>query len=116
MASIGSLRADLALESAAFIRDFRRAAEETRRNTTAMNRSLASLDRGLSRVVAAGKTFVAGYLGVQGIRAMVGFATRAVQTRSRRRRLRSASPARSCSASASRRSRPMSASSSLTRR
>jgi hypothetical protein len=39
MAQIGSLTADLRLESAAFIRDLKRAADATARNTSAMQRN-----------------------------------------------------------------------------
>src|SRR5581483_2462529 len=56
MAKIGSLTADLKLESAAFIRDLRKAAQETARNTNAMQASMARLQKGFASVAAGAKS------------------------------------------------------------
>lgn len=74
MASIGSLTADLRLESAQFIRELNRAAQETARNTNAMKRSMASLQaeaRNVGRGFNQMRLLVAGYIGMNVVRNFV---------------------------------------------
>lgn len=80
MAKIGTLTADLKLESAAFIRDLRKASQETARATTAMQRSMSGLQRGFAAAGAQLKIFLAGFVGIQGIRALSNLATQAIRT------------------------------------
>jgi len=74
MAKIGSLTADLKLESAAFIRDMRKAAQETARSTSAMQSSLAGLQKSFASIGTAMK----GFLTVQGIRGLANMGRAAI--------------------------------------
>jgi hypothetical protein len=60
MAQIGSLTADLWLESAAFIRDLKKAADATARNTSAMQRNMATMQRGFAAAGTAIKGTIVG--------------------------------------------------------
>lgn len=79
MASIGSLTADLKLESAAFIRDLKKAADATARNTGAMQRQMMAVQRSFSAAGAAFKGVVAGFISVAAIKSVQSLANAAVQ-------------------------------------
>lgn len=74
MASIGSLTADLRLESAAFIRDLRKSSQEVAQNTKQMSRQMDSLQRSAANV---GRGFtdlrriITAYVGIHTIRNFV---------------------------------------------
>lgn len=70
---IGSLVASLQLESAAFIRDLGKAAAAVNSNTARMTRSFQGIER-------AAKSAFAGYLGMQGVRALANIAQAAIDT------------------------------------
>ena len=75
MAKIGSLTADLKLESAAFIRDMRKAAQETAKSTSQMQKGMASLQKQAASLGTAMK----GFLTIQGIRGLVNLGASAVR-------------------------------------
>jgi hypothetical protein len=72
--SIGSLVADLKLQSATFIRDLGRAQAAVARNTSMMQKSFASVERS----VATGAKMLAGYVGVQALRQVAQFTNAAI--------------------------------------
>src|SRR5690349_20554517 len=80
MASIGSLTADLKLESAAFIRDLKKAADETARNTAAMKKSVGGLQSTFADVGKQFKTFVAGFASIAAVRELAQLGKSAIQT------------------------------------
>lgn len=80
MAKIGSLTADLKLESAAFIRDMRKASQETALATSQMSKSMASVQTGLAAAGSAAKGFIAGFVTVQAVRSMVTLGKAAIDT------------------------------------
>lgn len=79
MASIGSLTADLKLESAAFIRDLRRAADATAKNTSAMQRQMNGLQRSFSAAGAAFKGALVGLVSAATIRSINNLVQSAIQ-------------------------------------
>lgn len=82
MASIGSLTADLRLESAAFIRDLNKASQAVARNTASMQKSVAAVQRGIA---AAGATFrgaLAGFVTVATVRSLVNLRNTVIETAS----------------------------------
>lgn len=82
MAKIGSLTADLTLESAAFIRDLRKAAQETANNTDRMARQMRGLQSSAQSV---GRSFqdlrrvLGAYVGIQIVRNFLDTADAAKQ-------------------------------------
>jgi hypothetical protein len=67
---VGTIRGVLELESAAFIRELRRASAETARHTSAMQRSMVSMQSGFARAGAAIKGAVLGFASVATVRAI----------------------------------------------
>src|SRR5262245_22517738 len=78
MAKIGSLTADLKLESATFIRDLQKAAAATSRNTKAMQTSMAGLQKNFATAAAAFKSAFAGFAGVAAARQLANFGKMAI--------------------------------------
>lgn len=82
MAKIGSLTADLRLESASFIRDLRKAAQETSANTNRMTRQMQGLQRStqnVSRAFGDLRRLLAAYVGLNAVRNFVQTADAAKQ-------------------------------------
>jgi hypothetical protein len=80
MAKIGSLTADLKLESAAFIRDLKKAADATAKNTSAMQRSMAGLNKTFASAGNSLKGFVAGFASVAAVRQLAQLGQQAIDT------------------------------------
>jgi len=80
LAKIGSLTADLKLESAAFIRDLKKAADATARNTSAMQRQVAGLQKSFASASNSFKGFVAGFVSLAAVRSLVNLGNQAIKT------------------------------------
>ena len=79
MAKIGSLTADLKLESAAFIRDLKKAADATARNTSAMQRSMAGMQKSFAAAGSQLKTFIGGFVAWRSVTALATLGKDAVK-------------------------------------
>jgi hypothetical protein len=82
MANIGSLTADLRLESAAFIRDLKRAADATARSTAAMQNNMTQMQRGFAAASRSIKGLAAAYISLAGVRRVAAFTKQALQSAS----------------------------------
>ncbi len=80
MAKIGSLTADLKLESAAFIRDLTKASQATAQASTQMSRQMTALQQGFARASAAAKSMVAGFATIATVRSIARLGAEAIQT------------------------------------
>ncbi len=80
MASIGSLTADLRLESAAFIRDLKRAADATARNTSAMQRDMARLQGSFATAAKSMTNALKGLVAIAAIRQLARLGSQAITT------------------------------------
>jgi hypothetical protein len=76
MTDIGSLVANLKLESAAFIRDLGKAAQAVSKNTSAMQRSLMGVQRGVNQAATALKA----YIGIAAARQVFNLAKDAIDS------------------------------------
>lgn len=82
MASIGSLTADLKLESAAFIRDLAKAQAATARSTAAMSKSMAQMQSGFARAAGSVKALAAGFISFAAVRRVASFTKSALESAS----------------------------------
>jgi hypothetical protein len=78
MAKIGSLTADLRLESAAFIRDLKKAADATARNTSRMQRDVQRMQAGFAAAGAALKSSLLGMASIVSVGALARVAKQIV--------------------------------------
>jgi hypothetical protein len=76
---VGTIRGVLELESAAFIRELRRASAETARNTNAMKRSMASMQASFARAGSALKGALAGFASLATVHSMVRVGRAAIE-------------------------------------
>jgi hypothetical protein len=77
---IGSLQADLKLESAAFLRDLKKASDATARSTSAMQRHMAGLQKSFASVGNSFKGFIAGFVTVAAVRQLANLGRQAIDT------------------------------------
>jgi hypothetical protein len=79
VASIGSLVADLVLNSASFTSELSKAQAATARNTAAMTKSMAGIERGFVSAGRALKTFVVGYASIAGVKSLANLGISAIK-------------------------------------
>lgn len=79
MATIGSLTADLKLESAQFISGMKQAADATAKNTRAIQSNVSGLQKSFESASAGVANFVKGFLAVQTVRTFADWGRSAIQ-------------------------------------
>lgn len=77
---ITGIVADLQLQSAAFIRDLNKASAAVAANTSKMQRSLGTLEKGFANAAGFAKGFLGAAISIQGLRALTELGNRAIQT------------------------------------
>lgn len=80
MASIGSLVADLKLESAVFLSELAKAQKATQTAASSMQRSMSGIQKSFASVGSSAKAFVAGFISVAAVKSLVSLAATAVST------------------------------------